>query len=63
MEGVTTEESTANTSGPMAEAEGAALTAIRELAGHQRDSTLPRSSFEWTRAMQAIEIWLNVHNP
>jgi hypothetical protein len=62
-EGVTTAQSTANTSGPMAEAERAALTAIRELAGHRRDSTLPKNSIPWTRAMQAIELWLNVHNP
>lgn len=62
MEGVTKEQSTANTSDRMAEVERAALTAIRELAKHRHDSILPQSSIPWTRAMQAIEIWLNVHH-
>jgi hypothetical protein len=60
MDGVTTEQSTPNTSGPMAEAERAALTAIRDLAVHRRDSILPQSAM--TRAMQAVEFWLSVHH-
>lgn len=60
MEGVTTVQSTPNTSGPMAKAEGAALTAIRDLVVHRRDSILPQSAM--TRAMKAIELWLSVHH-
>jgi hypothetical protein len=62
LEGLTTEVSTPNMSGPMAAAEGAALTAIRELAGIQHGRNVHPTSVEWVRAVRAMEYWLKVHD-
>jgi hypothetical protein len=62
LEGLATEQPTTNTSDPMAEAERAALAAIRELAGHQHGRSAAHGSSEWQRAMRTIEFWLNVHD-
>jgi hypothetical protein len=60
LDGLTTEQPTADTSATMAEAERAALTTIRELAGHQHGRSTPQSSTEWLRAIRAIESWLSI---
>ncbi|NUU40386.1 hypothetical protein [Tardiphaga robiniae] len=62
LNGLATEQITANTSSPMAEAERAALTAIRDLAGYQLGRSVPQSSSEWMRAARAVQLWLNVHD-
>jgi hypothetical protein len=58
LEGLTTEQPTANTSAPIAEAEQAALSAIRELAGYQHGRSPSGGSTEWMRAARAIQAWL-----
>lgn len=58
LEGLATEQPTADTSASTAEAERAALSAIRDLAGYQHGRSVPQSSGEWLRAMRAIELWV-----
>jgi uncharacterized protein YbjT (DUF2867 family) len=60
LEGLATEQPTSNASLPMSEAERAALSAIRELAGYQNGRSAPVSSTEWMRAARAIQFWLDV---
>jgi hypothetical protein len=60
LEGLTTEQPTANTSTAMAEAEQSALDAIRELAGRQHGRSALQISNEWLRAVRAIESWLSL---
>ena len=60
LNGLATEQPTPNTSAAMAEAERAALAALRELAGAQYGRSIPQSSSEWTRATRAIQLWLTV---
>jgi len=62
LESLATEQPTPHTSAPMAEAERAALTAIRDLAGYHHGRSVPQSSSEWMRAARAIQFWLNVHD-
>lgn len=62
LNGLATEQPTLDTSGPMAQAERAALVSIRELAGHQHGRSAFQGSSEWLRAMRAVELWLNVHD-
>jgi hypothetical protein len=62
LESLSTEQPTSNTSAPMAEAERAALAAIRDLAGYQHGRSVPQTSSEWMRAARAIQLWLNVHD-
>jgi plasmid stability protein len=62
LNGLSTEQVTTNTSAAMAEAERAALTAIRDLAGYQHGRSVPQTSSEWMRAARAIQLWLNVHD-
>ncbi|MGM4929699.1 hypothetical protein [Tardiphaga sp. 619_E2_N8_5] len=60
LNGLATEQPTPNMSPAMAEAERAALSAIRELAGYHHGRTVPQSSSEWMRAARAIQLWLTV---
>ncbi|WP_441229384.1 hypothetical protein AB7828_03365 [Tardiphaga sp. 215_C5_N2_1] len=60
LDGLATEQVTANTSALMAEAERTALAAIRDLAGYQHGRSVPQSSSEWMRAARAIQSWLSV---
>ncbi|WP_441252673.1 hypothetical protein AB8A28_24875 [Tardiphaga sp. 71_E8_N1_1] len=62
LNGLATEQLTSNTSAPMAEAERAALAAIRELAGYLHGRIAHQGSTEWSRAMRGVENWLNVHD-
>ncbi|WP_092147049.1 hypothetical protein [Bradyrhizobium sp. NFR13] len=62
LEGLATEQPTPNTSPAMAEAERAALSAIRDLAGYQHGRSVPQSSSEWMRAARAVQLWLNVND-
>jgi hypothetical protein len=56
LNGLATEQLTPNTSPAMAEAERAALTAIRDLAGYQHGRSVPQNSSEWMRAARAIQL-------
>ena len=60
LNGLATEQPTHGTSAAMAEAERAALAAIRDLAGYQYGRSVPHSSSEWMRAARAIQAWLTV---
>jgi hypothetical protein len=60
--GLTNEQPTSNTSAPMAEAERAALAAIRILAGLQHGRSVPQTSHEWLRAVRAVEYWVSIHD-
>lgn len=60
LQNLTTETPTPSVSAPMAEAERAALSAIRDLAGYHHSRSIPQSSTEWMRAARAIQAWLNV---
>ena len=62
LNSLATEQPTPNTSAPMAEAERAALAAIRELGGYQHGRSVPQSSGEWMRAARAIQLWLNAYD-
>ncbi|WP_441255909.1 hypothetical protein [Tardiphaga sp. 285_C5_N1_2] len=62
LESLATEQPTPNASAAMAEAERAALSAIRELAGSQHGRSKSQSSSEWMRAARAIQLWLNAHD-
>jgi hypothetical protein len=62
LNGLATEQVTTDTSAAIAEAERAALTAIRDLARYQHGRSVPQSSSEWMRAARAIQLWLNVHD-
>jgi hypothetical protein len=62
LESLASEQPTPNTSAPMVEAERAALAAIRELARYQHGRSVPQTSSEWTRAVRAVQLWLNVYD-
>jgi len=62
LESLATEQPTPNTSAPMAEAERAALAAIRDLAGYQYGRSVPQSSSEWMRAARSVQLWLKVND-
>jgi hypothetical protein len=62
LEGLATEQPTSDTSAPMAQAEEAALTSIKELARYQHGRNAPHNSTEWVRAARAVEFWLSVHD-
>lgn len=58
LEGLTTEPPTFSTSPPVAEAERAALAAIRDVSEYPHGRSAPQSSVEWVRALRAVESWL-----
>jgi hypothetical protein len=61
LESLATEQPTPNTSAPMAEAERAALAAIRDLAGYHQGRSMSQSSREWVRAARAVQFWLSAN--
>ena len=62
LESLATEQPTPGASAPMAEAERAALAAIRDLTGYQHGRIAHQGSTEWVRAMRAIQNWLNIRD-
>jgi hypothetical protein len=58
IDGLTTERPTPDTSLVVAEAEKAALTAIKELADQLNGSSIGSAGMQWTRAGRAIERWI-----
>lgn len=58
IDGLATERPTPDTSPVVAEAEQAAITAIRELADHLTGNSASSAGMQWTRAGRAIEQWI-----